>query len=653
MTDTSSGEVLKVLEQNIFNRHGVPESILSDRGTNFLSDTMDIMYKGLGIKKISTTAYHPQSNGQCEVLNRTLVSLLTKFCADRPHFWYKGVQTAVGAYNGMVHRHTGMSPNKALYGRERVTLVDRLTLPETVLRQLDMLPGSIMQMIDTINRVQSLCHDESDRQKQLVMNQRNRDLDSLWKEYVLGDVVYFRIDWKQDKKFLRRWLGPCRVVEIWTNRPKVVRIQLPYWLDKPDQVVSVCRLKRITRDQARAVLDWSQSREHSTSSSGLQEGDESGMYADLLGVESLPDDGGEIMARNPFEEPSADMGNEVIETDVPETSSELSHLPSNWRDIVDTVSRRKRRKRNTRTGGVVVPISELDTIIRHESKTLKLDGILHCPDGMQSKYKLGNDVVHRADRKRHRILGSDELVLSTDNFPARSQDNSESSPGMDTIESREVLESERIRLAGMVGRNGVLGSKVPLLDQGYHTQLRVMDEEDVATQVVHWKDIAPELDTGEYDWLLETVDVPYRRKKSGSRRKKRETVLGLTREKLARKWRMARLEARRETPRVESSFVCSTCDNIRRHCVCSKKDKSFSGRKRRQVRDAFIATGEAGCVASTDSLGLSLPIETRTGSSEVVMDKRDSAVSGSKKHSGRRVSFRTIERTIPTKRARR
>ena len=50
---------------------GVPEALLSDRGTNFLSSLGLDLCKLLGIEKLNTTAYHPQCNGMVEYFNRT------------------------------------------------------------------------------------------------------------------------------------------------------------------------------------------------------------------------------------------------------------------------------------------------------------------------------------------------------------------------------------------------------------------------------------------------------------------------------------------------------------------------------------------------------------------------------------------------------
>lgn len=57
---------------------GVPEALLSDRGTNLLSHLMLDVCRLLGIEKLNTTSYHPECDGMIERFNRTLKNMLRK-----------------------------------------------------------------------------------------------------------------------------------------------------------------------------------------------------------------------------------------------------------------------------------------------------------------------------------------------------------------------------------------------------------------------------------------------------------------------------------------------------------------------------------------------------------------------------------------------
>ena len=66
---------------------GVPEALLSDRGTNLLSHLMKEVCELLGITKLNTTAYHPACNGMVERLNHTLKATLHKHAAKFGTQW--------------------------------------------------------------------------------------------------------------------------------------------------------------------------------------------------------------------------------------------------------------------------------------------------------------------------------------------------------------------------------------------------------------------------------------------------------------------------------------------------------------------------------------------------------------------------------------
>ena len=76
--DQTAHTIARTLVEGIISRHGVPTEVLSDRGRNFLSDFMREVYHLMGIHKVSTTAYHPQSDGLVERFNRTLTDMLSK-----------------------------------------------------------------------------------------------------------------------------------------------------------------------------------------------------------------------------------------------------------------------------------------------------------------------------------------------------------------------------------------------------------------------------------------------------------------------------------------------------------------------------------------------------------------------------------------------
>ena len=76
--DQSSEMIARLLVDNVVSRHGVPSQLLLDRGANLLSTLIQDEYSLLGMKKITTTSYHPQTDGFVERMNRTLRTMLAK-----------------------------------------------------------------------------------------------------------------------------------------------------------------------------------------------------------------------------------------------------------------------------------------------------------------------------------------------------------------------------------------------------------------------------------------------------------------------------------------------------------------------------------------------------------------------------------------------
>ena len=77
--DQKAEHIARLLVENIVPFFGVPEALLSDRDTNLLLCLMKDVCRMLGIKKLNTTASHPQCDGAVERFNRTLKTMIRKY----------------------------------------------------------------------------------------------------------------------------------------------------------------------------------------------------------------------------------------------------------------------------------------------------------------------------------------------------------------------------------------------------------------------------------------------------------------------------------------------------------------------------------------------------------------------------------------------
>eukprot|EP00745_Piridium_sociabile_P039699 TRINITY_DN746_c0_g1_i1.p1 TRINITY_DN746_c0_g1~~TRINITY_DN746_c0_g1_i1.p1 ORF type:complete len:924 (-),score=128.82 TRINITY_DN746_c0_g1_i1:522-3017(-) len=101
----------------MWSRTGIPGEVLTDRGTQFMSKTMEEVYDLLAIKGLRTTAYHPQCNGLVERFNGTLKAMLRRLIGDKPKEWDRWIPALLFAYREVPQESTGFAPFELLYGR--------------------------------------------------------------------------------------------------------------------------------------------------------------------------------------------------------------------------------------------------------------------------------------------------------------------------------------------------------------------------------------------------------------------------------------------------------------------------------------------------------------------------------------------------------
>jgi hypothetical protein len=96
--------------QNVWKLHGLPRSMLSDRGPQFVAEFMRELYRLLGITISSSTAYHPQSDGQTERVNQELEQYIRIFVSERQNDWDTLLPLGEFAYNNHIHASTQHTP---------------------------------------------------------------------------------------------------------------------------------------------------------------------------------------------------------------------------------------------------------------------------------------------------------------------------------------------------------------------------------------------------------------------------------------------------------------------------------------------------------------------------------------------------------------
>jgi hypothetical protein len=208
--DYSSKTVAEAFMNNIVKLHGIPMSIVSDRDKVFTSAFWQNLFKLQGTTLAMSTAYHPQTDGQSEALNKCLEMYLRCFTFQNPKGWYKLIPMAEYWYNTAFHTSAGMTPFKAVYGREAPGLIrygSQPSDPPDVREQLLQREAIIDQLKGHLRRAQQVMKTNADKKrKEATFN--------------VGDKVLVRLQpyrqhsaaLRKNQKLSMRYFGPFKVL---------------------------------------------------------------------------------------------------------------------------------------------------------------------------------------------------------------------------------------------------------------------------------------------------------------------------------------------------------------------------------------------------------------------------------------------------------
>ena len=102
--------VADIFFDQIVRLHGMPESIVSDRDPVFTSSFWQNLFKRCGTQLLTSSSYHPQTDGQTEVVNRIIEMYLRCLAAERPSTWVHWLPWAEFCYNSSYHSALRLTP---------------------------------------------------------------------------------------------------------------------------------------------------------------------------------------------------------------------------------------------------------------------------------------------------------------------------------------------------------------------------------------------------------------------------------------------------------------------------------------------------------------------------------------------------------------
>ncbi|GJS04942.1 retrotransposable element Tf2 [Tanacetum coccineum] len=113
----TASTVAQVFLDNMYKLHGLPDSIVSKRDKIFLSHFWQSLFKMLKVQLKMSTAYHPQTDGQTEIVNKCLECYLRCMTGEKPKEWPMWLPMAEFWYNTNFHSAINTTPFQTIYGQ--------------------------------------------------------------------------------------------------------------------------------------------------------------------------------------------------------------------------------------------------------------------------------------------------------------------------------------------------------------------------------------------------------------------------------------------------------------------------------------------------------------------------------------------------------
>lgn len=224
----STEELVNVFVSRVYALHGCPKNIVSDRGTQFVSEFWRQLSKRLGITLCPSSAYHPQTDGQTERLNAILETYLRAFMNFQQNDWVDWLPLAEFASNNAVSETTGVSPFFANYGFNPYIGVEPPTpLPPnfTAAQKQQFYRGNAVakRFERILTQLTALAKQSQQRYEDNANVHR-----SAAPRYQVGDLVYVATRNMKTNRPMKKgddkWAGPYEVLEVY---PSACKVKLP------------------------------------------------------------------------------------------------------------------------------------------------------------------------------------------------------------------------------------------------------------------------------------------------------------------------------------------------------------------------------------------------------------------------------------------
>ena len=199
----------RLFRDNVWKLHGLPESVVSDRGPQFAAELTKELNKMLGIETRVSTVFHPQTDGQMEQMNQELEQYLQFFIEHRQKDWLEWLAAAEFAVNNKIHTAAKVSPFMANYGKE-------LRMGGDIRRK-----GKVESATEFVERMKKV-HEEAEaalkktQEKMKRYADRSRKETEKWEkeDRVLLSTKDLVFKERPARKLMERYIGPYAIEKV-------------------------------------------------------------------------------------------------------------------------------------------------------------------------------------------------------------------------------------------------------------------------------------------------------------------------------------------------------------------------------------------------------------------------------------------------------
>jgi len=234
----SAEDLAKLFRDNMWKLHSLLESIILDRGLQFVAGIMRELNRMLGIKSKLSIVFHSQTNGQMERVNQELEQYLRMFIDHRQEQWPDWLEMAEFAYNNKAHSSTKMSSFKANYRQD-----PRMGFEMRKKEKYEGAEKFVTKMKEIQEEAKAALEKAQEEMKKYADRKRGEA-----DKYKVEDLIMlstkdlkYQMTGRRTEKLTERFVGPYKVKEIVSAN--TVKLELPSTI-RIHPVVNISRIHR-------------------------------------------------------------------------------------------------------------------------------------------------------------------------------------------------------------------------------------------------------------------------------------------------------------------------------------------------------------------------------------------------------------------------